>query len=684
MAGKKQHFIPQHFLKPFVIPGGGDSLWMFRRGKASGFQVARNRAAAQEYYYSHPSKDTYPGVDDLVTAYEHRLHPVVDQIRSLSVGNQIDGKQIAEVVVHLAIRSSHIRGVMSESATTFSKAIPSLVDELRKGFLTKLPQNTIPSQIEKEIVAVWRNLNLPLYRPMSEKTIVELLYLLMRENAESLVEGTSSVKMLMEGLSLDGKSISKTAQTDALRTAMAPGPFMAKLDHLIWRVAQVSGQPAILPDCTSIAFDGQGWKPLLFCDKDELIAVVLPLAPDRLAVGERDPESPIDVSEFNEHAARSTHLFFLSSCRSGELEELAMVIGDEMRASISGLIDESITDGLDEFFQTKAGEVAANSNAAGHTLDDPDSGNRQPIQVSFVGIGDKDFAAEVVRVLTPLCVSFFEQVTVYNMDGITFAHDYRSALESLNLLEAYTSELEFKKHEQFAGVPITFRSNDKVRTRAILHSSIAVDLTSDDQVRFDDAQRAVLSSIASCALSGLVAEKFPKLALTRLEDPYNDLIQHYVSGVFEAYFCAAYSTINKGQLQFLETLAYEALEQVIRDIPQLRVGYRRDRDLEGFFDVSARLVADALAALSRLFGAYRCLSWEIPSDSGVFDLLSEQDLHRWANLFQSDLEVFRANLSDWNEFSEMLFVHRHFQRVLAHFQIVPDRTDGQGAYVYVS
>ena len=113
---------------------------------------------------------------------------------------------------------------MSESATTFSKAMPSLIDDLSKGFLTKLPQNTIPSQIEKEIVTVWRNLNFPQHRPVSEKTIVELLYLLLRENAESLFEGASSVKMLIEGLDFNSKSISKGAQTDALRTTMAPGP----------------------------------------------------------------------------------------------------------------------------------------------------------------------------------------------------------------------------------------------------------------------------------------------------------------------------------------------------------------------------------------------------------------------------------------------------------------------------
>ena len=139
-------------------------------------------------------------------------------------------------------------------------------------------------------------------------------------------------------------------------------------------------------------------------------------------------------------------------------------------------------------------------------------------------------------------------MTVYNMDGFTFAHDYSSALESLGLLEASSSELESEKHEDFVGVPITFRSHGEVRTRAILHSSVAVDLTSDDQDRFEDAQRAVVSSMASCALSGLVAEKFPKRALTGLENHYDDLIQKYVSGVFEAYFCATHSTMNKAQL----------------------------------------------------------------------------------------------------------------------------------------
>ena len=37
MAGKKQHFIPRHFLKPFLAPEAKESLWMLRRGNPSGF-----------------------------------------------------------------------------------------------------------------------------------------------------------------------------------------------------------------------------------------------------------------------------------------------------------------------------------------------------------------------------------------------------------------------------------------------------------------------------------------------------------------------------------------------------------------------------------------------------------------------------------------------------------------------
>ena len=97
MAGKKQHFIPQHFQKPFVIPGSHDRLWMFRRGKSSGFTVARKKAAAKEYFYSKPSPDGLPTLDDLVTEYENDLHKIVDRIRELEIESAVDSREIAQV-----------------------------------------------------------------------------------------------------------------------------------------------------------------------------------------------------------------------------------------------------------------------------------------------------------------------------------------------------------------------------------------------------------------------------------------------------------------------------------------------------------------------------------------------------------------------------------------------------------
>lgn len=42
MAGRKQHFIPRHYLKSFVINDGKDKLWMYRRGLPKPVPVARD------------------------------------------------------------------------------------------------------------------------------------------------------------------------------------------------------------------------------------------------------------------------------------------------------------------------------------------------------------------------------------------------------------------------------------------------------------------------------------------------------------------------------------------------------------------------------------------------------------------------------------------------------------------
>jgi hypothetical protein len=64
MAGRKQHFIPIHFLKEFVTPDGRDKLWMFRRGLPNPVAVSRDDAAATRDFYSKPALTDAPTLDD--------------------------------------------------------------------------------------------------------------------------------------------------------------------------------------------------------------------------------------------------------------------------------------------------------------------------------------------------------------------------------------------------------------------------------------------------------------------------------------------------------------------------------------------------------------------------------------------------------------------------------------------
>ena len=63
--------------------------------------------------------------------------------------------------------------------------------------------------------------------------------------------------------------------------------------------------------------------------------------------------------------------------------------------------------------------------------------------------------------------------------------------------------------------------------------------------------------------------------------------------------------------------------------------------------------------------------------------LTEVGLSDWAVLLKADLEEFEKGLDEWAKFEELFFVHRHFQRILAHFGIIPDRYDGEGVYVHL-
>lgn len=52
MAGRKQHFIPQSFLKGFVIPDGNDKLWLYKKDSDKPIRVPRKTTARKKHFDS--------------------------------------------------------------------------------------------------------------------------------------------------------------------------------------------------------------------------------------------------------------------------------------------------------------------------------------------------------------------------------------------------------------------------------------------------------------------------------------------------------------------------------------------------------------------------------------------------------------------------------------------------------
>ena len=688
MAGKKQHFIPRHFLKPFVAPGGGDHLWVYRKGHMSPIRVARRDAAAQNFFYSKPSADRSPTLDDMVTDYETNLHRKVDNIRRLKMGDAIDSQTIAEVVTHLAVRSSHLRGTVSEAIVTMVNALQNLVDDEARQFMSDWPRQGPAGPLCRMIAEELNNFGLRDATPVTESTLVDLIYVMMRERGSKAFDDTRpSLVEAFEGIRTGAVDMSRRAQVTALEKAMAPQAWVTALSDLTWRVIPSPAEGAALPDCTSIAFNGREWRPLLLTGSDELEATVLALSPTSMAVGKKAAGLILDLSKYNRHAAEASYSFYVANRYSQNLSELITRPRVKIRSSLGVLAHETIDEAVTGLVQDAEGQLPSEEElqAKEKSWRSMVTEGTHEYFVSFDGIGNESFARAVAGEIDSIVNAFSKYFPIYSLEGFLFADDHKAALNRNDRGIDLTETINPTESNEFVGIamPLAVISNGSVKTRIVLRASIALDLIADEKMYRVDAQKVILHMLASCALRGLIATKFPDRILKPIDDPFDAVLHQYSSGIFESYFCASLSVGSQEDVDRREKMALAALSEASDRIRDKRIEYIADGNLDALFNLAANLTANALTLLASVLGAYRGLGTSVASTSPVMGKLTEVGLLDWAVLFKADLEEFEKELDEWARFEELFFVHRHFQRILAHFGIIPDRYDGEGIYVHV-
>ena len=691
MAGKKQHFIPQHFLKAFAIPGSKNQIWMYRRGKTNGFRTALQDAATQKYFYSKSTIDGTPSLDDLITEYERNHHKTVNELRNLDAGEKIDSKKISEVVTHLSIRSSFLREILNEMAFTasgtFQKHLP---EELTNAF-NKLPRNRPPEKLYDLICKELRKGNFVGSTQVSESALAKFAYSMFRENSHwFLTELQNTLDVELDQFSKALKQIIVNAHKSVLEESLAPNAKVKQLSQLEWRLTETEGAGAILPDCTSIAFDGKQWSPSYVVDASNLQIVLFPITPNEIAVGRNSNAPNFDLSSFNFHASRCSHTFFLSNFESQNLVKLLDDIGrnQKMAVSIEDDSKNALSDSIEELFCARnRAELSTERNSVDcQTEIKGVNRNKQECSITFLDFGDQRLLTNVANSISMLLETAAGSFPVDSVSGFTFANDYKSAVKRVGQRVDSMKDFEPIETQRYTGVgiPITTISNGYISTHLVFRSSVALDLICETKERNEDANMIICNLLASASLKDLLVSKFPQQSLKPIQDAYEASLYTFTYRVFNAFFCCSVSKLNKRQLKSYEDLALSALQRTVKEIPNMRRAYRNHRNIETLYSQSADLISHLLVCFAMIFGTYSAVDRELPANSKLAEALKKHELINWANLFYKDLNEYKAEINYWTDFEEMFFVNRHFERLMAQSGLFLEPTDDEGIYVNVS
>lgn len=686
MAGRKQHIIPRHFQRPFAQDGTTDRIWLYRKGLKEPKSVSITDAAAQRDFYSKPSVDGIPTLDQLITDYEQRLHRSIDRIRALDIRDNVPAAEIAEVVTHLSVRSLYLRGMAKDAITSMADALDSAIGGHVGGKEVSFPAHCVPKAIEKIIIEELNRLGVAGLTPVNANSIAKLFYFAMRENAHEVLPAVRKlIEHLTGELAAQSADISRRVQTSVLTDALAPRARQEVLQELHWTIETGPPIGAILPDCTCIVSDGKRWTSLFLVESEKVEIVILPISPDRLVVGRRNPTSNIDVSEFNRIAANVAHTFFLSSERHNELDAAADHLGGQVRTQMRNMTASAVAEAVHEYASDHASQDKENDSTAEPSWTERDGTEEYPFSVTFRGFGDEEFVSNVSHELKSAMTTFGNYIPLAGPKCFVFANDYRAVLASVDPELEASEELSPIEEQTKAGVgrPLSVFIDGKVETVAVLSSSIAHGLVSTDANEKVEAQLVILHMLAAATLTGLTRDKFPDQMLSTVADAYEGTLFQFTQGVFDAYFCSSFSCLDDRTVELHERLALEAFEAMSERIPRLIKQFLEHRDMDLLFPESASLLGGFLLAAARYLGCLRCNAAGLDDTSELVATLTENGLSNWLKLFRKDLEAFDNGLESWARFEEAFFVNRHFERLGVHFGLLPEPTTNGQVYIHV-
>ena len=627
------------------------------------------RTGSEAYFYSKPSSDGQPTLDDAITRLETDLSRVLHAIRCKAKSESIDPEAAAAIVFHLASRTAHVRSTFRDGLAHFLERAETFFTEpssvgMMMGLDGDIPTDRFRDVVVDELTRSPQIADLGIPAPVLER----LSFVFLKENSGQLLSQSADIATAyVDGLRSRSIELVRSGHNRALHPATGTSEYEALLQTLEWTIMKAPAAGAILPDCVVMAVDDEGRANThLLVGQERLGAIVMAISPEKLLVGRKAGFAMPADFKYNLEAARLSHSFFLSPRYDIETSRLHAMIGERLRP----MLKENIEGAFNKVPKGKADEQPGNAQES----DDHPIGwkptSRLQYKLSLVDCGDEATTRTIQSQIKALVADVAQALQLERLDGITIGYDYPTLLQTVDRGIENAPPVETVSPEVGTGIAqtITVIRSGVAKGHVVLSSAVTQALISNNQNEVDWATHVLVKQLALVALIAISDEALPGVWLAPFETEMDGWLYGNVHAALDGY-AASWVAAGVGDRQEvangLRDLLVGSIDRLVSLVPEERLAYRQHGDLGKLLDVVMPAIRNALRFAGNLLG-HCSFAGDSPFDqSGALQgALERAGLTKWFNWYQGHLDRFHRRLGRWSSFGEFLAFNIHVERLL--------------------
>ena len=421
MAGKRQHYLPRLLQRGFLAETSDEAerTWLHRRDTTARL-VGISDIGVSPWFYSRKSTDGSPTLDDAITEYERDLGRQVRKLREAPPRAPIDASLAAETVIHLTMRTQHLRSVIGSGVTSIVGEVEALcTDPARLGSMIGL---TGPAMADAVNEGIRRNAAELVPAGIPASFSERLFAAAIREYGDQLIENVARTFVpILPRLFGDLAEHIRDAHNRIVAEPLFDQGWVKTLSKFKWRIVEAG--ELILPDAVALSRESNGpLEPLLFTSGSDTELVMMPVAWNRMLIGQR-VTATVDISNFNLEAARACEQFFIAR-RAFDVESLSGQIGSSLAARITDTIEEVVREAI----EARTLSATTISPVEPYRVIEREFS----YNVRLADFGDEALTKQFADILHQVVSALARDLPLQDLDGVTIALDYEAALTNLD------------------------------------------------------------------------------------------------------------------------------------------------------------------------------------------------------------------------------------------------------------